>query len=136
MQRLVTIRTIVRITSPAVDDTSAITTQMLRLGDSSTPHRGKWCCTWPSHSHGILVLILTDKSTKLLSRMSAKNAPRSRVVPRPLDRLGVTAGQNGLTLQKTPDVSANEKGALRVFRFENSENRLAVQRIRLPDASV
>ena len=53
-----------------------------------------------------------------------------------LDGLRITAGENGLILHKTPDVSANQKGALRMFRFENSDNRLAAQRIRFSDASV
>ena len=34
-----------------------------------------------------------------------------------LDHLRVTTGENGLILHKTPDVSANQKGALRMFRF-------------------
>jgi hypothetical protein len=53
-----------------------------------------------------------------------------------LDHLRVTACENGLILHKTPDVSANQKGALRMFRFENSDNRLAAQRFRFSDASI
>jgi hypothetical protein len=45
------------------------------------------------------------------------------------------AGQNWLALHNTPTVSAHQKWADRVFRFEYGEHFLAVQRIRSSDAS-
>ena len=45
-------------------------------------------------------------------------------------------GQNWLILHNTAAVSAHQKRAARVFRFEYSEYFLAVQRIRSSDASV
>jgi hypothetical protein len=53
-----------------------------------------------------------------------------------LDGLRIMAGQNWLILHNTPAVSAHQKRAARVFRFEYSEYFLAVQRIRSPDASM
>ena len=53
-----------------------------------------------------------------------------------LDGLRIMAGQNWLVLHNTPAVSAHQKRAARVFRFEYSEHFLAVQRIRSSDASV
>jgi hypothetical protein len=52
-----------------------------------------------------------------------------------LDRLRIMAGQNWLALHNTPTVSAHQKWADRVFRFEYGEHFLAVQRIRSSDAS-
>ena len=53
-----------------------------------------------------------------------------------LDGLRIMAGQNWLALHNTPTVSAHQKRADRVFRFEYYEHFLAVQRIRSSDASV
>src|SRR5262249_28718689 len=53
-----------------------------------------------------------------------------------LDGLRIMAGQNWLILHNTPAVSAHQKRAARVFRFEYSEYFLAVQRIRSSDASM
>jgi len=46
-----------------------------------------------------------------------------------LDRLRIMAGQNWLALHNTPTVSAHQKWADWVFRFEYGEHFLAVQRI-------
>jgi hypothetical protein len=53
-----------------------------------------------------------------------------------LDRLRIENGQNWLALHNTPTVSAHQKPADRVLRFEYNEHLLAVQRIRSSDASV
>ena len=52
-----------------------------------------------------------------------------------LDGLRIMAGLNWLVLHNTPAVSAHQKRAARVFRFEYSKHYLAVQRVRSSDAS-
>ena len=49
--------------------------------------------------------------------------------------LRIMAGLNWLVLHNTPAVSAHQKRAARVFRFEYSKHYLAVQRVRSSDAS-